>query len=70
MILSGGGGSNSEEYVSRAVSSTTNPTWTARGANPGFLPERPATNRQSRGTAVPRSLMMIDDNVDGVRLRL
>jgi hypothetical protein len=31
--------------------STTNPTWTDPGSNPGLHGERPATNRLSHGTA-------------------
>jgi hypothetical protein len=31
--------------------STTNPTWTDPGWNPGLRGERPATNRLSHGTA-------------------
>jgi hypothetical protein len=32
--------------------STTNPTWTDPGSNPGLRGERPATNRLSYGTAI------------------
>jgi hypothetical protein len=32
-------------------SATTNLTWTDPGSNPGLRGERPATNRQSHGTA-------------------
>ena len=31
--------------------STTNPTWTGPGSNPGLRGERPVTNRLSHGTA-------------------
>jgi hypothetical protein len=31
--------------------STTNPTWTGPGSNPGLRSERPATNRLSHGRA-------------------
>ena len=34
-----------------ATLSTTNPTWTDPGSNPGLRSERPATNRLSHGTA-------------------
>jgi hypothetical protein len=34
-----------------ATLSTTNPTWTDRGSNPGHRSARPATNRLSHGTA-------------------
>ena len=32
--------------------STTNPTWTDPGSNPGLHGERPASNRLSHGTAL------------------
>jgi hypothetical protein len=35
-----------------ATLSTTNPTWTDSGSNPGLRGERPATNGLSHGTAV------------------
>jgi hypothetical protein len=34
-----------------ATLSTTNPTWTDPGSNPGFRGGRPAANRLSHGTA-------------------
>jgi hypothetical protein len=34
-----------------ATLSTTNPTWTGPGSNPGLRGERLATNRLSHGTA-------------------
>jgi hypothetical protein len=34
-----------------AILSTTNPTWTDLGSNPGLRGERPATNHLSHGTA-------------------
>jgi hypothetical protein len=34
-----------------ATLSTTNPTWTDPGSNPGLRGDRPATNRLSHGTA-------------------
>jgi hypothetical protein len=34
-----------------ATLSTTNPTWTDPGPNPGLRGERPATNRLSHGMA-------------------
>jgi hypothetical protein len=46
-ITWGGGGT-----CPRATLSTTNPTWTVPGSNPGLRGERPATNRLSHGTAV------------------
>jgi hypothetical protein len=39
------------ENLPSATLSTTNPTWTDLGANPGPRGERPATNRLSHGTA-------------------
>jgi hypothetical protein len=44
---SGGGG----EICPSTILSTTNPTWTDPGSNPGLRGERPATNRLSHGTA-------------------
>jgi hypothetical protein len=38
----------------RATLSTTNPTWTDPGSNPGLSGERPATNRLSHGMAYIR----------------
>jgi hypothetical protein len=35
-----------------ATLSTTNPTWTDPGSNPGLRGERPAANRLSHGTAL------------------
>jgi hypothetical protein len=40
-----------EKTCPSATLSTTNPTWTDPGSNPGFRSERPATNRLSHGTA-------------------
>jgi hypothetical protein len=41
----------SGENCRSATLSTTNPTWTEPGLNPGLRGERPATNRVSHGTA-------------------
>jgi hypothetical protein len=38
--------------------STTNPTWTDPGSNPGFRRERPATNRLSHGTVLVSALAL------------
>jgi hypothetical protein len=38
--------------------STTNPTWTDPGSNPGLRGERPATNRLSHGMALVIYLSM------------
>jgi hypothetical protein len=35
-----------------AILSTTNPSWTDPGLNPGLRGEKPATNRLSQGTAI------------------
>ena len=42
-----------------ATLSTTNPTWTDPGSNPGPRGERPATNRLNHGTATTRALRHI-----------
>jgi hypothetical protein len=39
--------------------SSTNPTWTDPGSNPGFRGERPTTNRLSHGTAKVFSLSLL-----------
>jgi hypothetical protein len=41
----------SERNLPQCHLSTTNPTWTDPGSNPGLCGERPATNRLSHGTA-------------------
>jgi hypothetical protein len=41
----------SEETCPSATLSTTNPTWTDPGVNPGLQGERPATSRLTNGTA-------------------
>jgi hypothetical protein len=46
-ITGGGGGT-----CPSATLSTTNPTWTHPGSNPGLRGERPATNSLSHGTAI------------------
>jgi hypothetical protein len=38
--------------------STTNPTWTDPGSNPGLRGGRPAANRLSHGTALPWSQLV------------
>jgi hypothetical protein len=54
-----------------ATLSTTNPTWTDPGSNPGVRGERPATNRLSHGTAYIISLKInfIDTNLAVTELR-
>jgi hypothetical protein len=42
-----------------ATLSTTNPTWTDPGSNPGVRGERPAINRLSHGTAQFRVLTTV-----------
>jgi hypothetical protein len=50
-----GGGGEAEVLGGKtclsATLSTTNPTWTDPGSNPGLRGERPATNRLSHDTA-------------------
>jgi hypothetical protein len=45
-----------EKTCTSATLSTTNPTWTDPGSNPGLRGEMPATNRLSHGTANSRAL--------------
>jgi hypothetical protein len=52
MKLTGENRSTRGKTCSRATLSTTNPTLTDPGSNPGLLGERPATNRLSHGTAL------------------
>jgi len=51
MILTGENRKTRRETCPSATLSTTNPTWTDPGANPGLSGERPATNRLSHGMA-------------------
>jgi hypothetical protein len=51
MKLTGENRSTLRKTCPTATLSTTNPTWTDPGSNPGLRCERPATNRQRRGTA-------------------
>jgi hypothetical protein len=44
----------SEKKCPSATLSTTNPTWTDPGSNPGLRGERPETSRLSHGTAAIR----------------
>jgi hypothetical protein len=41
-----------------ATLSTTNPTWTTPGSNPGLRGDRPATNRLSHATAAFRHYIL------------
>jgi hypothetical protein len=52
------------ENLPSATLSTTNPTWIDPGANPGLRGERPATNRLSHGTALPKLLMVVISHDD------
>jgi hypothetical protein len=52
MILRGENRRTLRKTCPSATLSTTNPTKTALGVNPGFNGEKPATNRLSNGTAV------------------
>jgi hypothetical protein len=47
MKLTGENRSNQGKTCPSATVSTTNPTWTAPGSNPGLRGERPSTNRLS-----------------------
>jgi hypothetical protein len=51
MQLTGQNPSSRGKTCPSATLSTTNPTWTDRGSNPGLRDGRPATNRLSHGTA-------------------
>jgi hypothetical protein len=51
MKLTGENRSTRGETCPSATLSTTNPTRTDAGPNPGLRGERPATNRLSHGTA-------------------
>jgi hypothetical protein len=53
MKLTGENQSTLRKSCHSATLSTTNPTWTDPGSNPGLHGERPATNRLSHGTAIP-----------------
>jgi hypothetical protein len=53
MKLTGDNRSTRGKTCPSATLSTTNPTWTNPGSNPGLRGERPATNRLSHGTAFP-----------------
>jgi hypothetical protein len=51
MILIGENTRTRSKPCPRANLSTTNPTWTDKGANQGHSGERPTTNHLSHGTA-------------------
>jgi hypothetical protein len=51
MKLTGKNRSTRGKTCPSATLSTTNPTWTDPGSNPGFRDGRPATNRLSHGSA-------------------
>jgi hypothetical protein len=50
IILTGENRRTRRKTCPSATLSTTNPTWTDQGANPGLLGDRPATNDLSHGT--------------------
>jgi hypothetical protein len=50
MKLTGENRRSRRKTCPNATLSTTNPTWTDPGSNPGFRVERPATNRLNHGT--------------------
>jgi hypothetical protein len=51
MKLTGENRSTRGETCPSVTLSTTNPTWTDPGSNPGLRGERPAINRLNHGTA-------------------
>jgi hypothetical protein len=51
MKLTGENQRTREKACPSATLSTTNPTWTDPGSNPGLRGGRPAANRLSHGTA-------------------
>jgi hypothetical protein len=55
MKLTGENRSTRGKTCPSATLSTTNPTWTDPGLNPGFRGERPAANRLSHDTALAKS---------------
>jgi hypothetical protein len=55
MKLTGGNRSTRGKTCPSATLSTTNPTWTNPGSNPGLRGGRPAANRLSHGTARPNA---------------
>jgi hypothetical protein len=62
MKLTGENRSTRRKTCPSATLSTTNPTWTDPGSNPGLRGERLATNRLSNGTACDSSLLQSDIN--------
>jgi hypothetical protein len=56
MKLTEGNRSTRVKTCPSATLSTTNPTWTDPGSNPGLRGESSATNRLSHGTAIPGTL--------------
>jgi hypothetical protein len=59
MKLTGENRSTGGTTCHSATLSTTNPTWTDPGSNPGLRGERPATNRLSHGTAYSFTYRML-----------
>jgi hypothetical protein len=56
MKLTGENRTTRRKTCPSATLSTTNPTWTDPGSNPGLRGEKPATNRLSHGTALMTGL--------------
>jgi hypothetical protein len=56
MKLTGENRSTRGKTYPSATISTSNPTWTDPGSNPGLRGERPVTKRLSHGTALHRYL--------------
>jgi hypothetical protein len=65
MKLTGESPSTRGKTCPSATLSTTNPTWTESGSNPGLRGERPATNHLSHGTAlyVCYCLLLLNENI-------
>jgi hypothetical protein len=59
MKLTGENRSTGGKTCPSATLSTTNPTWTDPGSNPGLRGEWPATNRLSHGKAKLDAFIMV-----------
>jgi hypothetical protein len=68
MKLTGENRSTQEETCSSATLSTTNPTWTDPGSNPGLRGGRPAANRLSHATALVNDLYLLSERIDSLCL--
>jgi hypothetical protein len=70
MKLTGENRSTRGKTCPRATLSTTNPTWTDPGSNPGLRGGRPAANRLSHGRAFSHSVASEDSDLLDMRLCL